>query len=193
MSWLRRIFFNYMYYRKPRWDTGISPPELVAFIQTNPPGKALDLGCGTGTNVITLAKNGWQVTGIDFAPRAIALARRKLQRAGVQADLHVGDVTHLEKISGPFDLILDLGCFHTLGQEERKAYLQNTKRLLAAQGVYLLYAFFAIPGNGGPGITQADVSAINSLFKLVSRQDGTDTGRGRPSAWFKLRNANQEG
>ncbi len=193
MSWLRRIFFNFMYYRKPPWDTGISPPELLAHIQANPPGKALDLGCGTGTNVITLAKNGWQVTGVDFATHAIALARRKLQRAGVQADLHVGDVTHLEDVSGPFNLILDIGCFHSLGQEERKVYLQNIQRLLAAQGVYLLYVFFALPEGGGPGITQADVRAITSQFKLESRQDGSDRARGRPSAWFTLRNASTGG
>jgi SAM-dependent methyltransferase len=193
MSWLRRVFFNFMYYRKPPWDTGISPPELIAHIQSNPPGKALDLGCGTGTNVITLAKNGWQVTGVDFAPHAITLARQKIQHAGVQADLLVGDVTQLDNVSGPFNLILDLGCFHSLGQEERKAYLKNIQRLLAVQGVYLLYAFFALSEGGRPGITQADVEAITSLFKLEARQDGSDRGRGRPSAWFTLRNANGGG
>ncbi|HZD55845.1 MAG TPA: class I SAM-dependent methyltransferase, partial [Anaerolineales bacterium] len=72
MKILRRIFFNLWYYREPPWDTGISPPELLAFIESHPAGQALDLGCGTGTNVITLARNGWQVTGVDFAPRAIA-------------------------------------------------------------------------------------------------------------------------
>jgi SAM-dependent methyltransferase len=191
MHWFRRVFFSLMYYRHPPWDTGISPPELLATIQSTPPGRALDLGCGTGTNVITLAKNGWQVTGIDFAPRAIALARRKARQAGVQVDLRVGDVTRLEDIHGTFDLILDLGCFHSLDKSGRQAYLRNIQRLLSQSGIYLLYTFCAASGTNGPGIDQADVQALTKALELESRQDGNDWGRGQPSAWFTLRNASE--
>jgi ubiquinone/menaquinone biosynthesis C-methylase UbiE len=191
MGLLRRLFFNLMYYRNPPWDTGISPPELMQAIQTNPPGKALDLGCGTGTNVITLAKNGWQVTGVDFAPRAIALARRKISQAGVQADLRVGDVTNLEGVAGPFDLILDIGCFHSLDKTGRPAYLQNIRRLLSQSGIFLLYAFFTSTDKDGPGLDAEDLQALTSQLKLESRKDGIDTGRGRPSAWFTLRNTQE--
>src|SRR5579885_2975421 len=81
-----RWLFTIMYWRgRPPWDTGISPPELVEAIegpQALPPGRALDLGCGTGTNALYLARHGWQVTGIDFAAPAIEQARRKAQAAG---------------------------------------------------------------------------------------------------------------
>ena len=40
---LRRLSFNFWYFRKPPWDSGISPPELLEFIQTHPAGKAIDL------------------------------------------------------------------------------------------------------------------------------------------------------
>ncbi len=84
-----------MYFRQPPWDTGISPPELLEFIQTHSPGRAIDLGCGTGTNVITLVNAGWDVTGIDFAPRALKIARQKLNQAGIRANLFLRDATKL--------------------------------------------------------------------------------------------------
>ena len=74
---MRRAFFSLWYlFSKPPWDTGIPAPELVRAIANRPPGRALDLGCGTGTNVRYLAEHGWQATGLDFAPSAIAQARR---------------------------------------------------------------------------------------------------------------------
>ena len=66
------------------WDTGVRPPELVAVVEGPdrlPPGKALDLGSGTGTNAIYLAQHGWDVTAIDFTPRPVRAARRKAAAA----------------------------------------------------------------------------------------------------------------
>ncbi len=191
---LRKWTFNLWYYRRPPWDTGISPPELLAFLQgwstKHPaPGRALDLGCGTGTNVITLAKHGWRVTGVDFARLAIQAARRKARQAGVQVDLQVGDVTDLRQVSGPFDLVLDLGCFHSLSPQGREKYIRNLERLLAPAGTYLVYVFFKLPGETGPrflpGIQEADLNALAPFLTLVERQDGTERGL-RPSAWLKF-------
>ncbi|RPJ19212.1 MAG: class I SAM-dependent methyltransferase, partial [Chloroflexi bacterium] len=109
----RRLLFHYWYFRQPPWDTGVSPPELLEFIQEHKPGCAIDIGCGTGTNVITLARAGWKVTGVDFAPRAVKIAREKVGKAGIQAELLVRDATKLEGINGLFDLAFDLGCFHS--------------------------------------------------------------------------------
>jgi len=187
-TWFRRLFFNFWYYRKPPWDTGISPPELMEHIQSHPPGRALDLGCGTGTNVITLARHGWKVTGVDFAGHAIALARNKVKQAGVNAELYVEDVTQLHHVSGTFDLILDMGCFHTLSGENVQKYIMNLQKLLAPQGTYLMYGFFKNQDEAGPGISKTDLEALTGQFELVKRQDGTERGR-RPSAWFNFRQA----
>jgi SAM-dependent methyltransferase len=186
MKILRRLFFNLWYYREPPWDTGVSPPELMAFIESHPAGRALDLGCGTGTNVITLARNGWQVTGVDFAPHAISLARRKVEEANFNVDLRVGDVTKLEDTSDPFDLVLDIGCFHSLPVEGKADYVQNLERLLARGGTYLMYGFFKEGEEAGSGLVEADLEALSERLRLVERQNGTERGL-RPSAWFEYR------
>ena len=181
---LRRLMFNFWYFRKPPWDSGISPPELIEFIQNHPAGKAIDLGCGTGTNVITLARAGWQVTGVDFAPRAIRMAKGKLKREGIKADLHVGDVTKLDYISGPFDLVLDIGCFHSLTEKGKLDYLDQLDRFIAPNGFWLMYGFFnPDPLQSETGLTEADIDLISARFSILSRQDGFDR-RERTSAWF---------
>jgi cyclopropane fatty-acyl-phospholipid synthase-like methyltransferase len=181
----RRLLFHYWYYRQPPWDTGISPPELLDFIQNHKPGRAIDLGCGTGTNVITLARSGWRVTGVDFAPRAIKLAQQKLKETGVQAELAVNDVTKLDGINGPFDLAFDLGCFHTIPQDGRPDYLNQLNRILAPDGFWLMYAFLVSDGaQARHGLLEADLQQISSQWTLLSRQDGFDDHKEKSSAWF---------
>jgi ubiquinone/menaquinone biosynthesis C-methylase UbiE len=181
----RRLLFHYWYYRQPPWDTGISPPELLDFIQNHKPGRAIDLGCGTGTNVITLARSGWRVTGVDFAPRAIKLAQQKLKETGVQAELAVNDVTKLDGINGPFDLAFDLGCFHTIPQDGRPEYLNQLNRILAPNGFWLMYAFLVSDGaQARHGLLEADLQQISSQWTLLSRQNGFDDHKEKSSAWF---------
>ena len=181
----RRLLFHYWYFGRPPWDTDISPPELLEFLQEHKPGRAIDIGCGTGTNVITLARAGWKVTGVDFAPRAIKLARQKVSQAGLQAELAVKDATKLEGIDGPFDFALDLGCFHTIPQDERHRYLEQLDRILASAGFWLMYGFLkSDASHAGPGLGEADLSCIFSRLTLLSRRDGFDDHGESSSAWF---------
>lgn len=181
----RRLLFHYWYFRQPPWDTGISPPELLEFIETHSPGRAIDIGCGTGTNVVTLARAGWRVLGVDFAPRAITLAKKKIKKEGVQAELLISDATKLDGISGPFDLAFDLGCFHSITQSLQPQYLDQLERILAPNGFWLMYGFLKPEtALSGPGLTEADIDLIADRLNLLSRRNGQDTTRGRSSAWF---------
>lgn len=180
---IHRLRFWWMYLRRPPWDSGISPPELYDFIATHPAGRAIDLGCGTGTNVLALAQHGWHVTGVDFVPKAIRVAKRKTKNVKTKIELFVGDVTDLRGITGSFDLALDIGCFH--GVPNKTAYLDELTRLLAPGGHWLLYGFFKPdPLQSGPGLDAADLDLIHARgFSLLSRKDGFDK-KDRPSAWF---------
>ena len=180
---LKRLEFDLWYLFHPPWDSGVSPPELFEFMATHPAGRAIDLGCGTGTNVVTLAEHGWHVTGLDYSPRAIRIAARKARLAGVTATLSVCDVTRMSCITGPFDLALDIGCFHAV--QGRAAYLSSLVLILSPGAYWLMYGFFKdLPRQRGSGLTTEDLSVIESHgLRLVSRQDGIDV-RERRSAWF---------
>lgn len=160
----------------------------MEFIENHPPGRALDLGCGTGTNVITLASNGWNVVGVDFVKRAIRLAQLKAERAGVPADFFLDDVTRLVHVEGAFDLVLDIGCYHSLDIDGKRAYVSNLERLTRIGSTILMYGFLQDTASGGPGINESDLEDIQKYFDLGDRIEGTDRGE-RRSVWLTfLRN-----
>lgn len=190
-SLFRRFLFNYWYFGRPPWDTGVSPPELLEFISKRKPGRAIDIGCGTGTNVVTLARAGWQVTGVDFAPRAIKLARQKVDQAGLQAELFVRDATNLEGIDAPFDLAFDLGCFHVIPQDRKNKYLEQLDQILAPNGFWLLYGFLRSDMfRAAPGLTEADILQISTQMIQLSRREGFDDKGNKSSAWFLFQKRN---
>lgn len=183
MTFLRRLRFDLHYFGSPPWDSGITPPEVFAFIQTHPAGRALDIGCGTGTNVITLAKAGWRVTGFDFSPRAIQIAKGKVKQTGTQAELLTDDAARMKNIEGQFDLALDIGCFHSISN--KADYLTQLDRVLASGGFWLMYGFLAQAENPtAPRIDPADLSRISARgFTLLSQRNGFDKHE-HPSAWL---------
>jgi cyclopropane fatty-acyl-phospholipid synthase-like methyltransferase len=174
------------------WDTGISPPELVAVVegdQALPPGKALDLGCGTGTNSIYLAQHGWDVSGVDFTARALERASQKAARAGVQVKFYRGDVTRLDKLPlrGPFDLLLDLGCFHGLTPQGRAEYARGVAALSKPGTLFLLYAFVPRKMRGRMiGVAPDEVQAVFSPAFVCEQIDWGSDAPGTGSAWYTL-------
>jgi cyclopropane fatty-acyl-phospholipid synthase-like methyltransferase len=175
-----------MQYRRGQtpWDTNITPPEVMEFIRETAPGKSLDLGCGTGTNAITLARSGWRATGVDFVPQAIKKARQKAAAAGLSIDFHVADVTDLGFLTGPYDYILDIGCLFGLKKTDRQAYADSIFRLLPTDGWYMLYAWMPRTFRGRTtGISEEDVK---HLFRPGMNQVKIAVGqeKGFATAWY---------
>ncbi len=172
------------------WDTNITPPEIVAIAAELPPGKALDLGCGTGTNVRYMLEKGWEADGIDFVPQAIEMARAKL--AGFAPERYTvlcHDVTLLDQAAGlraPFDLVIDIGCGHGLPVESQPKYAHDIAALLKAGGVLMLYAHEPTETRAF-GWTPADVQRLfTPEFELVQQVLSIDTTNSSPSGWYRL-------
>lgn len=184
---IRRLRFDLRYLLGPPWDTGVSPPELMEYIETNSPGRAVDIGCGTGTNVLTLARHHWNVTGLDISGLALHLARRRIAQAGCQAAFVRGDFTGDINLPNSIDLALDIGCFH--GIVDRGRYLDRLTGILRPGGHWLLYAFMKRAASDAIGLGGTELEAIlGHGYRLLKRSDGMER-HARPSAWFLFQRA----
>ncbi|NJP67571.1 class I SAM-dependent methyltransferase [Streptomyces spiramenti] len=129
------------------------------------PGRALDLGCGAGRNALYLASHGFEVDAVDLSPVAVAWAEDRARRAGVDVRLLCGDVFTLPAtaLSGPYDLVVDSGCFHHLPPHRRVSYLALLDRVLAPGGHLALTSFAAGEQGMGSELGDADIYRERAL------------------------------
>jgi cyclopropane fatty-acyl-phospholipid synthase-like methyltransferase len=189
------LFFQlaYLVGFKP-WDSGVPPPELVEVVegqQALESGRALDLGCGTGTNCIYLAEHGWDATGVDFVGKAVETARRKTVSSALKPRFVKGDVTRLEALDlgGRFDLLLDLGCYHSLAEEKRDDYASGVSAEAAPDATFLLFGFVGKTRRwiGPPGLAEDEVAQRSKAgFDVVWERRSEDARFGL-AAWYRLR------
>ena len=98
-------------------------------------GTALDLGCGSGGNVLKLAGWGWLVTGVDWSERAIELARQAAEASRLDVQFVVADITNWQP-AGLFDLVF---CTYALpGGEGNRRVLEMAVNALAPGGTLLI-------------------------------------------------------
>ncbi len=112
--------------RRPGWDVGRPATELTKAVEggTIKPGRAVVLGCGTGTNAVYLAKKGFDVTALDIAPTSLTLAQAKARKAGVKVRWLVADVLAPPPME-PFDFIFDRGCYHGVRRVSATGYVKT--------------------------------------------------------------------
>ncbi|MDK2887892.1 MAG: hypothetical protein PWP72_770 [Thermoanaerobacter sp.] len=187
---------------KKRYETGDTPWDIgkpdFNLIQTVTamaikPCKALDIGCGTGDNSIWLARNGFDVTGVDTSEIAIGKAVEKASKANVRCTFMVIDF-FTNKITGaPFGFAFDRGCFHSLNSgEERESFAEKVAAHLEEDGLWLSIIGNADERREGPGPPQRTArDIVNSvephfeILSLVSSHFGSNRPN-PPRAWVCL-------
>lgn len=173
------------------WDLG-PPVELVELIEGEhalPPGRAIDLGCGTASKAIYLAQRGWRVTAVDKSPDAVKEAKSKVAESGelqvevLECDLaDAGGAAHVP--GAPFDFLLDFGCAHSLRDVDKPTYAANIARIAAPGATLFLYAFTKSPWR----VTREDIdTAFAPYWELISATPGSV--RRKPDAgpmWYRM-------
>ena len=190
--------FEEMYQGQAPWDTGRPQPAIVRLAETGKiRGSVLDVGCGTGENLLYLAAKGHEAWGIDFVPVAIERAKAKAAERKINAYFIVGNALELNKLGRQFDTVIDCGLFHTFTDEERPIFVRSLAEVLRPCGMLHILCFSdEEPDTEGPRrITQKEirdsfhdgwkVQQIESIhFESIPRPDGPKFSQGGPKAWL---------
>jgi SAM-dependent methyltransferase len=144
------------------------PPRLLeeAIASRTTRRRALDLGCGSGFYTVYLARQGFEVTGVDFIPDAIGMARDRAAAAGVDVQLVEADVLQWES-DRQFDLVLDRGMLNLLRDRDVPEYRRRLLAWLAPDGDYVLdHALKRRPRDWRPiGPTKRREAEILAMFE----------------------------
>jgi SAM-dependent methyltransferase len=182
------------------WDSGVPSQHLKSFLAEGKvkSGRVLELGCGTGTNAIFLAQQGFDVTAVDLSPTALERAREKAAQAKVKINFVEADVTALPDLGGPFPFMFDRGTYHIVRKINLAGFQTMLAKMVEPSGFYLVLAgnanTLAPADQGPPTVRAAEIAAeieLNS-FDLVELKQTVFHGvkiEGReftPLAWSAL-------
>jgi SAM-dependent methyltransferase len=107
------------------------------------PGRALDVGCGSGRDAVHLAGHGWRVTAVEFVDKALARAKERAAEEGVEVQWIQADVAELGRLGlqPGYTLLYDFGCIQGLPDSARRGAAGGMTDL-AAPGARLLFLAF---------------------------------------------------
>lgn len=117
--------------RESRWR-----PALVAQTHCAPGERVLDLGCGTGTLTVLLARTtpAAQIVGLDPDPEALEIARAKAARAGMAIGFRQARAEDAELELGSFDRVVTSLVLHHLSAPAKCEALARARAWLRPGG-----------------------------------------------------------
>ncbi|SRR5712691_1647771 len=131
------------------WDIGRPQPELIRLAQAGGiGGRVLDIGCGSGENVLYFCRQGLSASGLDLSQKAIAIARRKADERNLRATFMVGDALRLDRLRRTFDTVVDCGLFHVFTEQEKVQLVASVASVLNPNGTYVI---LTLDRENGPG------------------------------------------
>jgi 2-polyprenyl-3-methyl-5-hydroxy-6-metoxy-1,4-benzoquinol methylase len=131
------------------------------------PGRALELGCGTGGNAMWLAEHGWKVTAVDYSDVAIEKARLTAKERGLDIEFAVADAS-IYQPEGQFELITSF--YIHLQPQQRAKMFSNTAGALAPGGK-LLFVSHDLTSQLS-GWSDEDMKSLTSPEQIASELGG---------------------
>lgn len=148
---VKPIVYNLLYRFWAPWDAVGVREDLETLLASERVDaerfpRALDLGCGTGANVVHLAQRGFEAFGVDFSPVALEKARARADAGGVSDRCHwvEGDLTapSIDGLELPFDFLTDFGTLDDLQGDRRRAMASLIASLARPGALFLEWCFY---------------------------------------------------
>lgn len=137
----------------------------------------LDVGCATGEHVLLSVGIGLEATGVDLASAALHAATEKARDRGRAARFLMWDARKLADLGESFDTVLDCGLFHIVTDEDRAAFVNSLRSVVAPGGRYFMLCFSdQQPGDSWPRVRRV----TETRLQLRSPMGGGSTRSNRP-------------
>ncbi|MFP5262435.1 MAG: class I SAM-dependent methyltransferase [Blastocatellia bacterium] len=145
--------------------------------------RVLEVGCGTGTDLLQFARGGAHVTGVDLTPRGIEIARRRFEVYGCAGQFAIGDAESLGFPDESFDAVYSFGVLHHTPDTERA--IGEAHRVLRRGGraVVMIYHRSSIYYWGGLALKRGVLKGEllkGGLSEIMSRHVEYTETAGRP-------------
>lgn len=152
------------------WDRAAPNPQLLAWLDSGmlAPCRIAVPGCGAGHEVEVLARRGFDVVAIDYAPAAVDLTRDRLARAGLSARVAQADVLAWAP-AAPLDAVYEQTCLCALHPDQWVDYAARLHAWLRPGGtLFALWMQAPRPG-AAQGLVEGppyhcDINAVRALF-----------------------------
>ena len=156
-------FWNEMWADTDHGGSG-SDAILSEQIEHLTPGRALEIGCGTGVNAVWLAQQGWQVTAVDYSEVAVEKGKQLAAEKGVNVEFVLADASTYQP-KGQYDLITSF--YIQLFPQQRASMLANMSKALAPGGTLL---FVGHDKSGPPaGWSEEDLLSLTTPEEIVAK------------------------
>lgn len=149
------------------WDLKSPTPAFIDLLRSeyfSGRKKLLVVGCGYGYDAIEAAKNGFEVTALDFSQAAIESAKKLAVKENVNVEFLVEDFFNLkEKYLNSFELVFDYVTYCAINPTRRKEYAEKISDVLQPNGIFAIILFPIENRVGGPPFA-VDVSEATNYF-----------------------------
>jgi 2-polyprenyl-3-methyl-5-hydroxy-6-metoxy-1,4-benzoquinol methylase len=126
------------------WNMSEPPQLMVEAVKDGAihGGPIVDLGCGAGNHSVWLAKQGFDVTGLDISEEAIKHAEDLARSNRVSCRFFARDLLgDLTEFHGSFCGAIDWEVLHHIFPDDRAKFVRNVHDLLRPKGAYLSVCF----------------------------------------------------